>query len=95
MFPQDLSEECLRNGMGSLIEHSLEAVKKSLAALTEAADRLVVANREWASVRQVTNPCMPTVPTFAVRETDVSRHKGGTSGAPIMPRYVCLSDSKC
>ena len=25
---------------------------------------------------------MPTVPTFAVRETDVSRHKGETSGAP-------------
>ena len=26
------------------------------------------------------------VPTFAVRETDVSRHKGGTRGSPIMPR---------
>ena len=24
-------------------------------------------------------------PTFAVRETDVSRHKGGTSGAPLKP----------
>ena len=62
------------------------------------------------------------VPTFAVRETDVSRHnggtlsaplkplrddsalkalfasegfKGGTRGAPIMPRNVSLSDSKC
>ena len=31
------------------------------------------------------NPFMPTVPTFAVRETDVSRHNGGTSGAPIKP----------
>ena len=31
---------------------------------------------------------MPTVPTFAVRETDVSRHNGGTSGAPLKPlRY--------
>ena len=30
------------------------------------------------------NPFMPTVSTFAVRETDVSRHNGGTSGAPIM-----------
>ena len=30
----------------------------------------------------VVNPFMPTVPTFAVRETDVSRHNGGTSGAP-------------
>ena len=29
---------------------------------------------------------MPTVPTFAVRETDVSRHNGGTSGAPLKPR---------
>ena len=28
---------------------------------------------------------MPTVPTIAVRETDVSRHNGGTSGAPLRP----------
>ena len=28
------------------------------------------------------NPFLPTVPTFAVRETDVSQHNGGTSGAP-------------
>ena len=33
----------------------------------------------------VLNPCLPTVPTFAVRETDVSRHNGGTSGAPLKP----------
>jgi len=34
------------------------------------------------------NPFMPTVPTFAARETDVSRHNGGTSGAPLKPlRY--------
>ena len=26
-----------------------------------------------------------TVPTFAVRETDVSRHNGGTSDAPLKP----------
>ena len=25
------------------------------------------------------------IPTFAVRETDVSRHNGGTSGAPLKP----------
>ena len=31
----------------------------------------------------VLNPFMPTVPTFAVRETDVSRHNGETSGAPL------------
>ena len=31
------------------------------------------------------NPFMPTVPTFAVRETDVSWHNGGTSGAPLKP----------
>ena len=31
------------------------------------------------------NPFLPTVPTFAVRETDVSRHNGGTSGAPLKP----------
>ena len=28
---------------------------------------------------------MPTVQTFAVRETDVSRHNGGTSGASLKP----------
>ena len=31
------------------------------------------------------NPFMPAVPTFAVRETDVSRHNGGTAGAPLKP----------
>ena len=31
------------------------------------------------------SPFMPTVPTFAVRETDVSRHNGGASGAPLKP----------
>ena len=31
------------------------------------------------------NLFMPTVPTFAVRETDLSRHDGGTSGAPLKP----------
>ena len=34
---------------------------------------------------QINRPFMPTVPTFAVRETDVSRHNGGTSGAPHKP----------
>ena len=29
------------------------------------------------------NPFFPSVPTFAVREIDVSRHNGGTSGAPL------------
>ena len=29
------------------------------------------------------NPFMPTVPTFAVRETYVSRHNRGTSGDPL------------
>ena len=31
------------------------------------------------------NPFMPTVPTFAVRETDVSWDYGGTAGAPLKP----------
>ena len=31
------------------------------------------------------NQFLPNVPTFAVRETDVSRHNGGTSGAPLKP----------
>ena len=34
------------------------------------------------------NPFMPTVPKFAVRETYVSRHNGGTSGAPHKPLRV-------
>ena len=31
---------------------------------------------------------MSTIPTFAVRETDVSRHNGDTSGAPLKPLRV-------
>ena len=31
------------------------------------------------------NPFIPTVPSFAVRKTDVSRHNGRTSGAPLKP----------
>ena len=38
----------------------------------------------------LTHFCLPLrfrnqVSTFAVRETDVSRHNGGTSGAPLKP----------
>jgi len=36
----------------------------------------------------VFNPFMPTVPTFAVRETGVSRHNGGSAGAPLKPLRV-------
>ena len=48
-------------------------------------------HRNWGKPLIVThmsqniNPFMPTVPTFAVRETDVSQHNGGTSGAPLKP----------
>ena len=40
--------------------------------------------------QKLTHFCPPLrfrnlVPTFAVRETDVSRHNGGTSGAPLKP----------
>ena len=38
-----------------------------------------------ANVKCAINPFMPAVQTFAVRETDVSRHNGGTSGAPLKP----------
>ena len=34
------------------------------------------------------NQFLPTVPTFAVRETDVSRHNGRTSGDPLKPLRV-------
>ena len=39
-------------------------------------------HKRW---RRLVNPFLPTVPTFAVRETDVSRHNGGASGAPLKP----------
>ena len=51
--------------------------------------------RQIIEVTCAVNPFMPTVPTFVVRETDVSRHNGRASGSPIMPRDVSLSDSKC
>ena len=43
------------------------------------------------------NQFLPTVPTFAVRESTIVSEgfKGGTRGSPIMPRDVSLSDSKC
>ena len=31
------------------------------------------------------NQFLPTVPTFDARETNVSRHNGGTTGAPLKP----------
>ena len=34
---------------------------------------------------QLNKPFLSTVPTFAVQETDVSWHNGGTSGAPLKP----------
>jgi len=40
-------------------------------------------NSRFAKQMLTFNPSMPTVPTFAIRETDVSRHNGGTSGAPL------------
>ena len=36
----------------------------------------------------LTHLCQPLRSTFAVRETDVSRHNGGTSGAPLKPLRV-------
>ena len=33
----------------------------------------------------LTHLCPPLRSTFAARETDVSRHNGGTSGAPLKP----------
>ena len=40
------------------------------------------------TVLKLFNPFMPIVPTFAVRETHVSRHNGGTTGAPLIPLRV-------
>ena len=40
---------------------------------------------EDAASSLLSNPFVPTVPTFAIRETDVSRHNGGTSGVPLKP----------
>ena len=46
-----------------------------------------------AAQADLTHFCPPLrfrnqVPTFAVRETNVSRHNGGTSGAPLKPLRV-------
>ena len=41
-----------------------------------------------SSRRLVLNPFLPTDLTFAVRETYVSLHNGGTSGAPLKPLRV-------
>ena len=40
---------------------------------------------ETGQTLQHINPFLPTVPTFPIRETDVSRHNGGTSDAPLKP----------
>ena len=42
-------------------------------------------NNHYEIVPEWVNQFLPTVPTFAIRETDVSRHNGGTSGAPLKP----------
>ena len=41
------------------------------------------------------NPFLPTVSTFAGRETDVSRHNGGTRGAPIFFLLHMYSSHGC
>ena len=41
--------------------------------------------RSTARYSLLTHLCPPLRSTFAVRETDVSRHNGGTSGAPLKP----------
>ena len=38
-----------------------------------------------SSKTSLTHLCPPLRSTFAVRETDVSRHNGGASGAPLKP----------
>ena len=42
-------------------------------------------NTSLGDTFSIINPFMPTVPTFAVRETDVSRHNGGALSAPLKP----------
>ena len=46
---------------------------------------LTHARSPYSSEAIFLNPFLPTVPTFAVRETNVSRHNGGPSGAPLKP----------
>ena len=50
-------------------------------------NNLRVRTRALGNQTQI-NPFMPTVSTFAVRETDVSRHNGGSSGSPLKPLRV-------
>ena len=73
MFRQDQQTDVLKNSNLTEIEN-LDAILDNACDLCPT-----------SSVSQVINAFMPTVPTFAVRETDVSRHNGGTSGAPLKP----------
>ena len=40
---------------------------------------------KYSTVKKKISPFLPTVPTFAVRETDVPRYNEGTSGTPLKP----------
>ena len=68
---------------------SKQAKNCQLSRWTRSVEGRSVEGRSFYSVPEGLNPFMPTVafshPTFAVRETDVSRHNGGTSGAPLKP----------
>ena len=39
----------------------------------------------FGGICSYSNPFLPTVPTLAFRETDVSRHNGGASGTSLKP----------
>ena len=66
------------SGKVSGVEYEIEMNKhvKPVASLP---------NKILFLLKDQVNPFMPTVLTFAVRETDVSRHNGGTSGALLKP----------
>ena len=48
-------------------------------------------NQHFCPPFRFRNQFLPTVPTFAVRETDVSWHNGGSSGAPLKPHNPRLN----
>jgi len=68
-----------------MLPHNIGGSTESVDQSTSWPDATKSANKRVCAPvsHEDINPFLPTVPTFAVRETDVSRHNGGeTWGAP-------------
>ena len=92
--PKSKNHNIKNNGSNSNKNHAnkskqeeLRSVVKQINPGSNVTEEVVIGN-VGGSLESIFNPFLPTVPTFAVRETDVSRHNGGTSGAPLKPLRV-------